>query len=324
MKRLSPASWRVVRVLGGVVVLSAVVLRLGTGPIIDGLESISVWPLVAAATIAAATTVCAAWRWRLVAERLEVTLPLSTAIAAYYRSQFLNTALPGGVLGDVHRGVSHGRQSGDVARGLRAVAWERLAGQLVQLAVALAVLLLLPSPVRSGSSVVAAGAAVCLVAAALALSVVPERWVRTLLADARQVLPAWPGISVASFLIIVGHTATFVLAARVAGVHASVTTLLPLALLVLLAMVVPLSIGGWGPREGAAAWVFAAAGLGAGRGVATATVYGVMVLVSSLPGAIVLLADRYKGRSSSAPMAENIGLPEPVALLTSGESRVRG
>ena len=32
------------------------------------------------------------------------TFPCGGAIAAYYRSQFLNSVLPGGVLGDVHRG----------------------------------------------------------------------------------------------------------------------------------------------------------------------------------------------------------------------------
>jgi len=38
-------------------------------------------------------------------------------------------------------------------------------------------------------------------------------------------------------------------------------------------MGIPTNIGGWGPREGAAA---SAAGLGADQGVATAVVYGVM------------------------------------------------
>ena len=64
--------------------------------------------------------------------------------------------------------------------------------------------------------------------------------------------------------------------------------MLPLALLVLLAAALP-NIGGWGPREGVTAWAFAAAGLGASRGVATAVVYGVMVFVASLPGAAVLV-----------------------------------
>ena len=50
------------------------------------------------------------------------------------------------------------------------------------------------------------------------------------------------------------------------------------------------NVGGWGPREGGAAWAFGAAGLGAALGVATAVVYGVMVLVASLPGALVLVA----------------------------------
>ncbi len=64
--------------------------------------------------------------------------------------------------------------------------------------------------------------------------------------------------------------------------------MLPLALLAMLAMVLP-SVGGWGPREGVTAWAFGAAGLGAEQGVATAVVYGVMVLVASLPGAAVLV-----------------------------------
>jgi glycosyltransferase 2 family protein len=94
---------------------------------------------------------------------------------------------------------------------------------------------------------------------------------------------------IASTAVVVGHTATFVIAARTAGVTVSTMRLLPLALLVLLAMAVPTNIGGWGPREGVAAWAFAAAGLGAAQGVATAVVYGVMVFVASLPGAVVLV-----------------------------------
>jgi hypothetical protein len=42
--------------------------------------------------------------------------------------------------------------------------------------------------------------------------------------------------------------------------------------------------------------VFSAAGLGAGRGAATAVAYGVMVLVAFLPGAVVLVAGRLPRR----------------------------
>jgi bacteriorhodopsin len=64
--------------------------------------------------------------------------------------------------------------------------------------------------------------------------------------------------------------------------------MLPLALLVMFVMVVP-SVAGWGPREGGTAWIFGAAGLGAAQGVTTAVVYGIMVLVATLPGAAVLV-----------------------------------
>ena len=90
-------------------------------------------------------------------------------------------------------------------------------------------------------------------------------------------------------MVVLGHAVTFLVAARTAGVSAPTSRILPLALLAFLAMLLP-SVAGWGPREGATAWVFAAAGLGAALGVATAVAYGVMVLFAALPGAVVLLA----------------------------------
>lgn len=94
---------------------------------------------------------------------------------------------------------------------------------------------------------------------------------------------------VATAVILGGNLATFVVAARVAGVSAPTVLLVPLTLLSLLAMVLPLSIAGWGPREGVAAAAFAAAGLTASQGLAAAVVYGVLTLAATLPGAAVLV-----------------------------------
>ncbi len=96
--------------------------------------------MLAALGVGLATTVLSALRWRLVAQRVGLTLPLGDAIAETYRAIFLNAVLPGGVLGDVDRAVRHGRSSGDVARGARAVAIERTAGQLVLIVAALVVI----------------------------------------------------------------------------------------------------------------------------------------------------------------------------------------
>jgi glycosyltransferase 2 family protein len=318
--------WARARLAGGAVILVVLVWRLGTGPFLDGLRAISGWSLAAAAAIAVLSTVCCAWRWSLVARGLGVAVPLPAAIAAYYRSQFLNTALPGGVLGDVHRGVRHGRAVGDVGRGLRAVGWERVAGQLVQLAIALVVLLIMPSPVRSAVPTVAITGAVVVVGVAIVVRAQPghreSRWSRAgraARADVRDGLLArssWPGILAASTVVVAAHTATFLLAARTAGSTAPLATLLPLAILVLVATSLPLNIGGWGPREGVAAALFGAAGLGANQGLAVATVYGVLVIAATLPGAAVLLLS---WRRPPDPAAVSRGLaPEPAGLAARG------
>jgi hypothetical protein len=99
---------------------------------------------------------------------------------------------------------------------------------------------------------------------------------------------AWVPIALTSALVVAGHAITFMIAARTAGATAPATALLPLALIAMTGMVLP-SAAGWGPREGVTAWAFGAAGLGVQRGVTTAVVYGVIVFVACLPGAIVLV-----------------------------------
>jgi glycosyltransferase 2 family protein len=280
-------AWRATRYTVAAGTIAVLLWRLGTGPFLAGLRTIDGASLAAAAVVAGLTTVCCAWRWRTVARGLGIELSLGIAVTAYYRSLFLNVTLPGGVLGDVHRGVTHGRHTHDIGRGLRAVAWERSAGQLVQAVLTLAVLLALPSPVQR----VVPFVALALLGAAAAAALGIRAWQR-LRSDLRALLArrAWPAIGCASALVVAGHALTFLIAAHTAGATAPPSRLLPLALLVLLAGALP-NVGGWGPREGVTAWAFAAAGLGASRGVATAVVYGVMVFVATLPGAAVLAAD---------------------------------
>jgi len=139
LARRSAPSRRAVSLAIAAGTLAVLVWQVGTGPFLDGLQTVNGTALAAAFGLAVMTTVCCAWRWRVVARGLGLDLSLRTAVAAYYRSLFLNLTLPGGVVGDVHRGFSHG---------LGAVVWERSAGQAVQVALTVAVLLILPSPVH--------------------------------------------------------------------------------------------------------------------------------------------------------------------------------
>jgi glycosyltransferase 2 family protein len=287
------------RFAGSALVFAVLVWRLGTGPFLDGLRTIDAGSLAAAAGIAVVTTGCYAWRWKIVAGGLGLDLSLPVAMAAYYRSLFLNATLPGGIVGDVHRGASHGRDVSDVGHALRAVAWERLGGQVVQIVLTIVVLLALPSPVQAFMPWVAIAVVVAVPSLLFMARSRPAGtgsvWARARSAAAADIRDgllarrAWLGIALASTLAVAGHAATFLIAARTAGITAPPSRMLPIVLIALAAMMLP-SLGGWGSREGVAAWVFGAAGLGAQRGVATAVVYGVMVLVASLPGIAVLVA----------------------------------
>ena len=296
--RLGPARWAVRAIL-------ALVLRLARwAPVRSSTASArsTARSLLLAAGIAVVTTVCCAWRWRLVARGLGVRPAAAERRSRPTTARSSSTrTLPGGVLGDVHRGgaprprrrrrragaCAPSPGSGSPARSCRS-RWRSSCCSL------------LPSPVRSSMPVVAAVAGSPCSAAVLLVRALPRRrsspaatLVRTAAADLRDGLlarRAWPGI--------------------VAGVRRSPW---PATSRPSWSPRAPparprrrsgccrwrcwccwpwasrRTSAGWGPREGVAAWAFGAAGLGAAQGVATAVVYGVMVLVASLPGAVVLV-----------------------------------
>ncbi|WP_329310776.1 lysylphosphatidylglycerol synthase transmembrane domain-containing protein [Streptomyces sp. NBC_01262] len=324
--------------LAGIALIAVLMWRLGTGPFMDGLRRIDGLTLLAALGIGLLTTVFSAWRWCLVARALNVRLPLGRAVADYYRALFLNAALPGGVLGDVNRAVRHGKNAGDIARGVRAVVLERTAGQVVLIAAGVLVLVADPSPAltQTGHLVAApdvlrtlavlGGLALAVAVTAVVLRKGPavslwHRVVRALrgeLAEARLGLlgrASWPGVVLSSAAVLAGHLGMFLLAARVAGSRAPVAELLPLMMLALIAMALPLNIGGWGPREGVTAWAFGAAGLGASQGLSVAVVYGVLAFAAALPGIGVLAVQWLAGRRSAAGLGQ-LELEERV--LTEG------
>jgi hypothetical protein len=88
---------------------------------------------------------------------------------------------------------------------------------------------------------------------------------------------AWRGIALASALVVGGHAVTFLIAARTAGTLAPPSQMLPIALLAMMAMVV----------------------------------YGVMVLVATLPGALVLVLTWF--RDTKLPQRSQRPLREEAA-----------
>ncbi len=292
-----------------VAVVGVLLLRVGTAPFVAGLQRLTAVAVLAALVLTAAATVLSAWRWTLVSRALGVPLPLRTAVAAYYRSQLLNSVLPGGVTGDLERGL-RATGPGRRLRGLRVVGWDRGAAQVVQLAVIAGFLLLVGTsfPVAGG---LAAGVGAALLGGWLIGRRVslrpggrPARAAAAVRGDLRRLTrrPATLlAIIGASVLVTLLHASVFVLAAVVTGAPFDPLLLLPLSLAVQAAMAVPVGFGGLGPREGMAAVAFTAAGLGAGSGVSAAVAYGALALIAVLPGLLPLVLARVAPRRAPAP-----------------------
>ena len=193
-----------------------------------------------------------------------------------------------------------------------AVLIERASGQLALLAVVLATLVVSPelqgttarmftSPDGGSNSPVTLALALLLALAGIAL------WrgrghvarFRRAVQEALLARDVFLRQLVASLLIVASYVGVYLCCMRMIGIDTPLATAAPLVPWVLLAMAIPLSIAGWGVREGAAALVWQATGLDPAQGVAISISYGVVILLSSLPGALMLLR---RGPEDGAPV----------------------
>jgi uncharacterized membrane protein YbhN (UPF0104 family) len=255
-----------------------------------------------------------AWRWRLTAARLGLVLPMRDALAEYYLGVFINQVLPGGILGDVSRAWRHARAAAHTGPAVRAVILERASAQAVMVLVAIVSVLLLPSATggmgsTGGSALLriamAATAAVVGAATLLALGRLPpsDSVAGRLRSDVHRALLAADAVTLQalSALVVVGsYVAVFLVAARAIGVSTPTTSLLPLVAPVLMTMLIPVTVAGWGVREAAAAALWSLAGLSPEEGAAVSVTYGLLVLVSSTPGLVVLMHALLEGRGRRA------------------------
>jgi uncharacterized membrane protein YbhN (UPF0104 family) len=253
--------------------------------------------------------ILSAARWRLTAERLGADLPFKTALGEYYLAVLTNQILPGGVLGDAARAIRHGRRLKADDRpavygpAVRAVVYERASGQFVLFFVMLTGLTFWPRaggiamPVLELAGISLLVLLILVLVALLAFRGPIARTrlgagTRGALAEAGYALLA-PEVVVRQALYSLGVLATYVFcfycAARAIGIELSFAQSISFIPAILFAMTVPITVGGWGIREAAAAAVWGIANLTPADGVAVSVTYGIIVLISALPGIFFLI-----------------------------------
>ncbi|MBV6656771.1 MAG: flippase-like domain-containing protein [Devosiaceae bacterium] len=275
--------------------------------------------LLAAGALLTLQTLLSALRWKLTAERLGLSFSYGVAVREYYLAQFVNLSLPGGVLGDANRAY-RSRQTGGFLLAGQAVIFERLAGQIGLLAVFLVgVSWSLVSeqglnwPDWLVSSVFGVLAACLLLPLVLLVAAQSfrmhygplrrfgQRFVAAVLH--RDVLAAQVALSLLTALC---NVTAFALCAVALGANLAIVDALVLVPLILLAMLVPLSISGWGVREGAAALLFPVIGFAASAGLAASVAFGLVLTVAMLAGFALSWLTIVFRRLSLSPSAADI------------------
>jgi len=265
--------------------LAAVVLAIGPGAVLGAVRGADPGWVALAVALLSAQIVLSALRWRLTAGALGLPIPARRAVLEYYLSVLGNSLLPGGILGDLGR-IARARGDAGLKRAAETVVMERLAGQVVlAIAAALgAIWWLWPQP----GALAGAGALALGLGALVALVGRPGAGLRG------RVHLAWgqagmrgpqAGLSLA---ILACNLGGFWAAAQAVGVGLSAPEALFLLPLTLAAMLIPLTIAGWGLREGAAAALWPLAGIAPEAAVAASVVFGIAALAAALPGVAAL------------------------------------
>lgn len=270
-------------------VLAVLFFFMDTDAILERLRGADLGWLAVAFVVLTALTFLMARRWQLTAHALGFELSFPRAVSEYYIAQFLNLVLPGAVAGDAARAVRL-RKQGDLARAAQTVLIERLIGQttiFMMMFVGFSVALVVPAGAPWPDSTWAwLGLGVIVAIGAVVYARGSGRFSQFLSTALR--LMRRPQQVVISGLIAVLISVAFYACARATGTVLPLASLFTLIPLLLTAMLIPISVGGWGWREGAAAALFPLVGALPSAGVAAGIAYGTMMLVAALPAAFIM------------------------------------
>jgi uncharacterized membrane protein YbhN (UPF0104 family) len=259
------------------------------------------------ASVAASLT--SALRWHALANWIGLAAPRAALIVAYFRGIAANTVLPGATLGgDTLRALQLQRLGHPLAASAASVALDRMSGLWVLLALSLAVtalaqmLGLLPPQLLPLPPLLTLAATLAVLLAPTFLWLASRAWHVHLPGPLERALAALhdrpaPGAHlIAQFGWSAGvqgfSILAFALAGRAVGLDLPPWLWVIVAGPVFILAALPVSVGGWGTREAAAAVTLAHFGASADLAVAAAMLYGIFAALQGGIGALSLLLSK--------------------------------
>jgi glycosyltransferase 2 family protein len=257
--------------------------------------------LIAAFSVLVIGQLCACWRWKIVVDVAAMPVSLTQVVRLSFIGTFFNTTLPSVVGGDAVRMWGVTRLGFPASDSIASVLADRISGLfgliiLVLLTQPLLMSYVAPSFVFAvgGVSVFAAIAFVIFTASTREiplLRLLPVRLlavlrlIRSMLRLDRNGLK----ITVLSLIGQLSAPLTIFGLARAFSFNVGVGACLALVPLVVLATLLPVTIGGWGVREGAIVAAMSRIGLPPEQSLVLSLAFGIAQLLLGLPGGVLWL-----------------------------------
>jgi uncharacterized membrane protein YbhN (UPF0104 family) len=308
-----PRRWRrlarspALRAAVTLLLLGIVASRLDWSHIAERLREGRPLDFLAAVAIVLLALVMGAWRWKTLLHRAGVPLGTARLARIYAVSTFSNTFLPTSAGGDFTRALLVTRRGSELRRVIVSVLVDRAGGLVGLLSIAWLALAIEPSRVPHGARAVLAWTTLALAVGALAMAVatlrggrlgrriVPERAL-SMGRDARDVLFAYardPRLLTAWLLLSVAYQALIALQLVVLGdaigVELPLATAAVVLALVQIVTLIPISIGGFGLREGSYVVLLGGVSIAASDAALISVLSVATLVVASLPGAYLIM-----------------------------------
>jgi glycosyltransferase 2 family protein len=281
------------------------------------------WFVAAIALMAGAILVGGA-RWYLLLRAASIDVSRRAALRAFSLAYLLNTVLPTSVGGDAVRAWIVGRPSGQVVEAATSVVLDKLTALVCLFVFAWAALIVDPSSVPSSVAhsffwttllfVVAIGAFAAAAAGSVRLARrLPQR-LRSAAKPAGRALRSWMrsgrlllwvfGLGITYQLMGVG---VLVLLAKAIGFDLSLALAAVAAAVILVAMLVPISIGGFGVREAGFVVLLGEAGISTTDATLVSLLSAVVIVLASIVTLAPLTAGSGLFQTPAARMRESRG-----------------
>ena len=245
--------------------------------------------------------VLSAYRWMYISSKNGSEMNFLYCLKFYYISTFINNILPGGVVGDIYRAYC-ARESDNnlinLSKSVQGIVFERLSGQIMMFFIFL--LSLTFFFLINAKYVAFLYTVIPVLSITFIIYIVVKKMYFNKISSNEIIInfkKIFSGIifwnhTIISFFVVLSYIVIYIISAEAIGLSIDYFTFFVFTPIVLFSMTLPVSIGGWGVREGTALLIAFLLGLSASSSISVAVMYGILNLFCSLPGLFFLLSLR--------------------------------